>query len=322
MKKTIRGAVCLLLALLTLLLCASCSKPEDDRTVLTVNGEKICYDEYRYFFLNSAASLREKGITDFSVEENLEALRADTLEILKRNAAIRSLSEEYKFTLDKEDKKLIKDQYNAVRDEYEDEESFLQSLRGSYLTDYEFRRVQETVYLWQKLYDCMTDESNFIIRADNETLLADIPVNFWHGIQILVMNDAGEKKEDNRALAEKILAELDGGADFSALLAEYGQDPGSKNGIGYYFTAGELLEYFEEAIRGMEEGEWSGVIETPDGYAIVKRLPMEQEYINKHLEDFRERYMARRFNEMLADEMKKVVYETTTLYYSLDPDDM
>ncbi|MCQ2426181.1 MAG: peptidylprolyl isomerase [Lachnospiraceae bacterium] len=318
MKKT----VSILLLLLLTFAFASCSGPEDDRTVLTIDGYQVCYDEYRYFFMNNAAALAEDGITDFSVEENLELLRSETLEMLKKNCAIRNLSKKYKFTLDKNDKAEIAAQYDEIRAGFATKEEFLEGLKQSYLTDYEFRQVQEINRQWQKLYDCMTNEANFIIQADNDTLLADIPENFYHGLQILIVNDAGENKEENRKTANEVLSKLESGEDFYTLLGKYGEDPGCANGIGYYFTSGELLRYFEDTVKSLKEGEHSGVVEGEDGYAIVLREPITDEYVTSHIEDFRVRYLARRFNEMLQEEMDSLTYKTTKLYFTLTPDAM
>lgn len=316
-----RLASFLLLLVITLSF-ASCSRPEDDRTVLTIDGYKVCYDEYRYFFMNMASALKEDGITDFSDEANLELLRAETLEILKRNCAIRNLAKEYSFTLDKNDKAEIDAQYDEIRATFATKEEFLEGLNQSYMTEYEFRKVQEINRQWQKLYDCMTNEANFIIQADNDTVLADIPVNFYHGLQILIINDEGENPEENRKTAETVLAALEGGEDFYQLLPKFGEDPGCTNGIGYYFTSGELMQYFEDAVKSLKEGEHSGIVEAENGYAIVLREPITDEYVSSHMEDFRVRYLARRFNEMLKDEMDKLSYQTTKLYFTLNPSEM
>ena len=318
MKKTI--SLLLLSFIITALF--SCSGPVDDRTVLTIDGYKVCYDEYRYFFMNTAQSMMQEGFEDFSDENNLSKLRSETLEILKRNRAINNLAEKYKFTLDKDDKAQISAQYDDIRANYATDEEFLEGLAQTYLTDYQFRRVQEITFQWQKLYDCMTNEANFIIQADNDTLLADIPVNFYHGIQILVINDEGEDPSANRETIDKVLTALDNGEDFNKLLTQYGEDPGCMNGIGYYFTTGELLPYFEEAVKSLKEGEHSGVLEAEDGYAIVLRQSITDDYVSSHMEDFRVRFLARRFNEILAEEMNKLSYQTTTLYFSLTPDNM
>ena len=70
--------VSLLLVIVTLLTLVSCSqtpKPEDKRVVLTLSGEKIYYDYFRYVFLNTKADM-DGGDEDYWTEnpEKLEEM--------------------------------------------------------------------------------------------------------------------------------------------------------------------------------------------------------------------------------------------------------
>lgn len=85
------------------------------------------------------------------------------------------------------------------------------------------------------------------------------------------------KIAEQKALADELLARAQGGEDFDAMVAEYSEDPGSAtNPDGYYFTAGRMVEEFENTTRSLGMNE-IGICESTYGYHIIKRLPLEDD---------------------------------------------
>jgi tetratricopeptide (TPR) repeat protein len=76
-----------------------------------------------------------------------------------------------------------------------------------------------------------------------------------------------------RAEAEQILTQLRSGADFVRLAQNKSIDSSAADGgdLGY-FGPGEMLPAFEEAAMQLKVGEISGIVETPMGYHIIKRI--------------------------------------------------
>lgn len=70
-------------------------------------------------------------------------------------------------------------------------------------------------------------------------------------------------KEDLMALREQIVTE---GVDFASLAKEHSED----EKLEYAFGRGELEQSFEDAAFALETGEVSGIVETRDGYHIIK----------------------------------------------------
>lgn len=71
----------------------------------------------------------------------------------------------------------------------------------------------------------------------------------------------------SRAEAEQVLAELQGGADFTDLAGKY--DPVTRGDLGW-FPRGFLLDpALEAAIFALQAGEYTGVIETAAGFHLV-----------------------------------------------------
>lgn len=85
--------------------------------------------------------------------------------------------------------------------------------------------------------------------------------------------DAVAKK---RLLAENILAQLQESDDMETLFAEladlYSEDTGREAyPTGYIFTPGTMVAEFENAVKELEVGELSGIVESQFGYHIILR---------------------------------------------------
>jgi peptidyl-prolyl cis-trans isomerase SurA len=91
------------------------------------------------------------------------------------------------------------------------------------------------------------------------------------------------------AKAHEIIALLKGGANFSALALEHSQDPSVKANKGdlYYFTAGQMVPPFEDAVYAMKAGAISETpIRTQYGVHVVKvtdRKPASGEIRCSHI---------------------------------------
>ena len=81
------------------------------------------------------------------------------------------------------------------------------------------------------------------------------------------------------ATAQEVLDKLEAGEDFSALLSQYGMDPGMETepfaSLGYlvgpYHSKVDYLPEFKEAALTLTEvGQYSGIVETESGFHILR----------------------------------------------------
>lgn len=72
--------------------------------------------------------------------------------------------------------------------------------------------------------------------------------------------------------AETVLADLKKGGDFATIAKEKSQDPGSKEQGGDldFFSKGMMEEPFEAAAFALKVGELSSVVETSNGFHVIK----------------------------------------------------
>ncbi|ETX15718.1 peptidyl-prolyl cis-trans isomerase [Roseivivax halodurans JCM 10272] len=71
--------------------------------------------------------------------------------------------------------------------------------------------------------------------------------------------------------AQEIVSELEGGADFATLAQERSTGPSGPNGgaLGW-FSAGQMVAPFEEAVAGLEAGEISDPVQTQFGWHVIQ----------------------------------------------------
>jgi peptidyl-prolyl cis-trans isomerase SurA len=73
-----------------------------------------------------------------------------------------------------------------------------------------------------------------------------------------------------QAKADEAIVRLRKGEDFYSVLLASTADQSAEGGDLGTFKAGELTAAFEKAVQGLKEGEVSAVIETPDGFHILR----------------------------------------------------
>jgi len=88
---------------------------------------------------------------------------------------------------------------------------------------------------------------------------------------ILISKD---EKGDGLKKAEELLKKVNSnGADFTDIMLENSQDPGSiSTPEGYIFTEGQMVEPFYKGALDLKEGEISGIVESEYGYHIIKKI--------------------------------------------------
>lgn len=109
-------------------------------------------------------------------------------------------------------------------------------------------------------------------------------------ILFAVNADAEEAtREEVRLRAEEVLAQAQGGGDFSELAALHSDDPGSKDRGGDLgvVARGQMVPPFEDAVFDMAADEIRGPVETRFGYHIIKLTRLTEERLQS-LDEARE----------------------------------
>ncbi len=83
---------------------------------------------------------------------------------------------------------------------------------------------------------------------------------------------SAEREERARSLAQSVLDDLRGGADFAAAAAEHSEDDGTAEAGGDlgFFPRGQMMPPFEEAAFSLPVGELSDLVRTALGFHILR----------------------------------------------------
>lgn len=313
MKRRLLSLLALCLCLLCLAACGEESvrsaEAEDDRVVLTIEGEEICYDYFRYAFLRIRDELAYRKNSEGLSDAEFEALvKEQTLSFLLRYRSVQLLAEEADIALTDDEEEEILDEIAELIDVY-GEDAFEEELQRTYMTQYTLtylKRLDTVQTLW-KLY--ATEEQSGVIRCDDETVLADIPEHFTR-IRYVYIEKKESVTDQNRSHAELILSYAKEGQDFKELIRSYGEDNTMLLLIddGYYYTI--LSEdAVEEAVALLDEGEISDLIEVSHGWFIVQKLPLDMAYVDENFEEFRSLYKNRVLEELVEAKMQTLSVE-------------
>ena len=80
-------------------------------------------------------------------------------------------------------------------------------------------------------------------------------------------------KADAKKRAAEVAEKAKGGADFTALVGEYSDDPAAKERLGSVgkFTRDKMAKPFSDAAFALSVNEVSAPVETPFGFHVIKR---------------------------------------------------
>ena len=282
-KKLLLGAVATL-GLLTLTGCGK-SAEVDSKNIIEMEGAKV------------------------SAQEFFDDIKEEHIKELIDKMDHKLLDDEYKET-DEEDR-YVEEQINTLKTTYAngDDETF-ESIISSYFGVDSIKELEDSIRIEYKREQAINDyiEKN-ISDKEVENYYNTYTTGEVTASHILIKSDAkstdsAEKQkvaeEKAKKEAEKIIKELDDGADFAELAKKYSDDEATaKNGgsLGQ-FSPDDMVEQFAAAVKELKVNEYTKEpVKTTYGYHIILKTAEEDKPELKDVEkDIREKLREQKLN--------------------------
>lgn len=279
---------------------AAYHKYDPDTIVMTVNGNNILWSDYFQWIYNAASQL-EMGFEIHDWNDECESLigyvdpatySAYILQYAYDNSmqlsVISQAAKDNNIALTDAQKTQLDEALQSTYEQMGGKEAFAEYLSASFVTLDNYIFQNETIDLYYDMFaEFFGENGNDLPAEDAIQYLTDN--GYMHAKHILFSTLDEDRQPlpeeavaEKKALAEAVLAELKVcpaetlAEKFDELMQEHSEDPGSVSlPGGYYFTSGEMVAPFEEAVKALAENEISEIVESDYGYHIIFCPPMD-----------------------------------------------
>lgn len=282
--KKIAAIMCLIISLML----SACG----ENYAATAGGHKISVGELNFYLtsIKNQMSGTELASDDDWQNQEIEGMKAmdfakeRALETAGDNIAYVEISDYLKLELTDDDKANIKSIKNNLIKQYGGDTGYKKFLKSQDINESFIDMLCKSMICSEKLADIAVSENPITDeeRSEEFNRLSEEGNYKAKHILILSVNPDNmqplpqDEQDEAKSTAQQILARVQNGEDFDALMNEYSQDPGlAQNPDGYVFSDGQMDENFENCTKGLAIGE-IGFTESAYGYHIIKRLPLEQ----------------------------------------------
>ncbi len=295
----------------------------DRNVVANVLGVPVYLDEVKYLVHNFKIEMQSKyGDDIWDTPENSEKYRDELTERVEnamlKNPAFVSACKDHGIDIESKDtEKKVKEYIDNFAEQIGGKEEYIKQLSESGMTDRYLRYTLAVEFSKEALRQALCAKD--ILDDSDETARKAIEGDeFIRTLHVLVKNDEGEDIEENRKKAEKVLEGLSKGEPFNRMIGRYSEDVLMTTTDGYYFMKGEYELAYEEAAFALGVNEVSEIIEGSAGFYVIKRLPKEEEYIEKNFESLKDRFIFVMFEQYIENRSSSAELEYTEYGKKLD----
>ena len=280
----------------------------EELVLLTVDGREVPAWRYLYWLAFTCDQVREK-YKDAGLSLDWETpVPGGTLADYAKDqalantalyATVENWAEQYGCALSERERAALAETWEEQSAARGGEEAYLKELAALGLDRLRSEELSEVGMLYAKLYDlCLTEGSELSSLLENtDGLTVD---------RILI--SAGEDREAAREKAAEVFSRLNSAEDpaaaFSVLAAEGDDAAGPRTLLP---GDGTLPPALEEAAQTLEEGQCSGILESEEGFSILRRLVFQGEDL-----------AGEAFDRLLQAAAEEALVQTAPAYDNLD----
>ncbi|HPA19899.1 MAG TPA: peptidyl-prolyl cis-trans isomerase [Verrucomicrobiae bacterium] len=256
-----------------------------DGVAAVVNGKVITFSDVKRYVGESEQQLVDLGLRGEELVNRVKELRLDALRALIDRALIiqewdsKGLTLPEKITDDRVDE-IVRTNFGG------DRAAFIRTLQAAGKTYEGFRREQKENIIVQAMTQKFVQEEVVIspykieqyyqkkaseLRTDDEVKLRMIFLNPRFKEKRTQADGTTVEVDPQKVLAEELRAKLDAGADFADLARSFTEGTHKSDGGDWGWVSRKTLrKELAEVAFGMFPGQHSKVIETDNGYYIIK----------------------------------------------------
>lgn len=288
---------------------------QEDAVLLKVDGREVPAWRYLYWLAYTCDRIRERyqkagttldwatpvtggTLADYAKDQAL----ADTA----LYATVENWAEQYGCVLTEEDQKTLAASWEEQAEARGGEDAYLAALAKMGLDRTRAAELEGVGLLYGKLY-ALYQETGSALAPDQEELAAFAAETDSLTVDRILIS-AGEDREAARQRAAEIFSRLNSAADQAAefaALAAAGDDPAGPRTLLPGDSA--LPDSLLDAAAELAEGQCSGILESDEGFSILRRLPADQTAL-------RDSY----FDHLLQAAAEQAVVETEPAYGTLN----
>jgi hypothetical protein len=295
MKRFLAMLLAAVMCLTALVGCGGGTEQSDSPTVMTVDGEEIpaselaAYTVYNLAYYENYFGMDASFFTDDSMFTSLKESCANQVVTLR---AIEKMADDLGVTLSSDDKKELEETKKSnmeyvgaesgsfkrwiaytIKGEEDPWETYLNSM--GYTSEL-FDQDSEIMALESNLVDYYFEQGDITEEFNN---------TYLHAKSILISDtdeDGNVLEGDDFDAAKKqavsVQRKLNDGEDFDTLYEQYNEDT-AENDDGYYFTEGDMVADYYDAVNDLEIGEHAKNTVYYEGYGwfIIERLDLDED---------------------------------------------
>ena len=222
-------------------------------------------------------------------------------------ATVENWAEEYQCALTDEDRAALAENWAAKAEESGGEDAYLAKLKPLGLDRDRAQVLAEDGRLYGKLFALYRTQGSALNPAKG--VVTEFSKSQGYATVERIFLSAGDDKTAQRKKAETLFAQLNASGDpltaFAAMAETYSKDPTLKR----TFVPGEsgLDPSLESAALNLAENQWSGILETADGFSILLRRSVDMAAVAADYFDF-----------LLQSSAEDAAVETTRAYDHLE----
>ena len=288
---------------------------EETAVLLTVDGREVPAWRYLYWLAYTCDRIREQYEESGMKTDWGTPLDGGTLADYARDqaladtvlyATVENWAEQYGCQLTEEDRTALAEQWEENAAGHGGEDAYLQELADLGLDRERAEELAGVGRMYAKLY-ALYETAGSALAPTGEDLKAYGDAQSYLTVDRILIS-AGEDREAARQRASELFSRLntasDQGTEFSTLAADSDDKTGPRT---LKPGEGTLDPALEEAAAALAERQCSGILESDEGFSILRRLPTDTDSL-------KDTY----FDSLLQNAAENAAVETADTYKKLE----